>query len=154
MKKLYIGLTLAALLLVLFVGTLLPGVSPVSGAPMAIPTPVAASMAGGKATPALVTFFDRRAIAADTTSPCVDLGQYEKADFSWTIDQGTVNTTTLTLKFGNVLPQTFSGVNLVAANAADSTSGNQFQLFNRHTCILADVANGNTITITVNAWVR
>lgn len=153
-NKLYYAVGVAILALVLFVGWMQNSVQPVSGAPAAIPTPVAASLAGGKAVPQLVTFFDRRAIAADTTSPCVDLGAYEKADFVWVIDQGTVNTTTLTLKFGNVTSQVYSGLALVSANALDATSGNEFQVFHRYTCVLADVANSNTITISLNAWVR
>lgn len=153
-RMLIFGATITTVLLIV-VATLMPVSQTAFGAPVAVPTPIAATAQQSKGVPQLVTFFDHRALTADTTAPCVDLGNYSVADFEWVIDQGTVvNTTTLTLQFGNTTGALFAGVNLVAANAADATSGGQFNLFNRYTCPLANVTNGNTITITLNAWVK
>jgi hypothetical protein len=142
----------ASLLLLTLIAVFVPMPAPVSGAPAAAPTPITADASG--AVPQVVEFFNARAITADTTSPCIDLSAYTKADFYYNIDHGTTNTTTLTLRFGNSSSALVDGINLKASSTSDEASLNQFQLFGRDTCVLANVANGNTITITVNALVR
>lgn len=124
------------------------------GAPMAGPTPVAAAKSASGATPVVVELFNNRAMTADTTSPCVEVSAYEKADIYYSIDQGTTNTTTLTLRHGNTPTALVNGINIAAANTADAADMNQFTLYGRYLCVLADVTNSNTITITVNALVK
>jgi hypothetical protein len=152
MNKQTLFTIVTSLLLLALIAVFVPQPAPVSGAPAAAPTPITANASG--AVPQVVEFFNARAITADTTSPCIDLSAYTKADFYYNIDHGTTNTTTLTLRFGNSPTALVDGINLVASNAADGANLDQFQLFGRDTCVLANVANTNTITITVNALVR
>lgn len=124
-----------------------------SAAPQAAPTPISVTERNG-ASPALLTFFDAQAIAADTTSTCFEITFWDIADLYYSIDQGTTNTTTLTLRWGNNSSALVNGVNVVASNAADASDLQQFQTFGRFACILADVATTDTVTITVNALVK
>jgi hypothetical protein len=152
MNRSILPLAIATLVLFAMLAVFANTPAQVSGAPVAAPTPITADASG--AAPQVVEFFNNRAITADTTSPCIDLSAYTKADFYYNIDHGTVNTTTLTLRFGNSSSALVDGINLKASSAADEASLNQFQLFGRDTCVLANVSNTNTITITVNALVR
>ncbi len=120
-------------------------------APAAAPTPVSVTRPGGNG--AFVTFdlFNSAVITADATSACVDIGKYAVADVQYTIDQTAVNTVTLTSKFSVDGGTLVSGVNVVASNAADATDMQQLQLFGRYFCLLADVANSETVTVTAKA---
>lgn len=120
-------------------------------APAAAPTPVSVTRPGGDGSFVTFDLFNAAAIAADTTSTCVDVGRYTIADVQYTIDQGTTNTTTLTTKWSVDGGTLVSGVNVVASNAADATDMQQVQLFGRYFCLFADVSNSNTVTVTAKA---
>jgi len=151
--KLFYGLGVAIVVLALLVGSLLPGASSVSGAPQAAVTPVSVDATAGLA-PAFVEWANARVFTADAVTPCIDMGRFQRLDLYYKIDQGTVNTTTLTMHYGNKTTELLAGLALVSANAADATGGNQYQRFMRHVCIDVNVANSNPITITVNAWAQ
>jgi len=120
---------------------------PTLAAPPAAPTPIAAPGAAG--TPANIVFFDRQAIAADTQAPALSLGAYNRLDIQYTIDQGTVNTTTLTFQTSCTGREWDAGVAIVSANAADATGVLVLPNSCRYQSVLADVASTDTITITV-----
>lgn len=120
-------------------------------APVAAPTPVSVTRPGGDGSFVTFDLFNTRVITADTTSACVDIGKYNVADVQYMIDQGVVNTTTLTTKFSVDGGTLVSGVSLVASNAADATDMQQVQLFGRYVCLLADVTNSETVTVTAKA---
>jgi len=102
----------------------------------------------------MYTFFNSAAMTADTTSSCFELANYDVMDVYYNIDQGTTNTTTLTLRFGNTESALVNGVNIVASNTADASGLQPYQTFGRYACILADVTTTDTITITVNALAK
>jgi hypothetical protein len=146
-KNKIFGLILVALLLaVASVGVFAPAVPSVQAAQLAAPTPQTFNKS--KADNAVVTWFDARAITADTRV-CVDARNYDVADIQYVIDQGTTNTTTLKLQFSNDKVHFTDGATLVSANAADADNLNRQLLYAKWACVLADVANSNTITITV-----
>ncbi len=136
------------MLLVLALSIVTGGVGPAMAAPEAAPTPVSITRPGGDGSFVTFDLFNTRVITSDTTSACVDIGKYSIADVQYTIDQGTTNTTTLTTKFSVDGGTLVSGVNVVASNAADATNMQQVQLFGRYICLLADVSNSNSVTVT------
>lgn len=93
-------------------------------------------------------------ITADTYA-CADLSTWDVMDLQYRIDQGTTNTTTLTMQRYNIAPPLVvtpiyeSGATVVNANAADAHADLQVSLFDRYTCVLADVTNSNPVTLTV-----
>jgi hypothetical protein len=127
--------------------------TPVSqAAPLAAPTPV--SVTTGNKSPEFPAFFNAKALTADTRSSCFEVPDYTAVDLMTVIDQGTVNTVTLTLNFSNDNSNFADGAAVVSANAADATALNQFALFGRWTCIYADVTNTNPVTITAIGVVK
>jgi hypothetical protein len=142
---------LAVILGLVGIGLLAMPQGDAAAAPLAMPTPVSVSRPAGANDFITFDLFNASAIAADTTSTCVDVGQYGLVDVQYTIDQGTVNTTTLTTKWSVDGGTLISGVNLVASNAADASDMQQAQIFGRYFCILADVTNTNAVTITAKA---
>lgn len=124
------------------------------GAPLSAPTPVSATVAQGGQLWRSVTVWDAQTFTADANSSCYEIAGYALADIQYTIDQGTTNTTTVTMKWSNDGSSLVSGVNLVASNTADTTDMQQVQLFGRYMCLLADVTNSNTITITAKALIK
>ena len=146
-----------ALLLALFV--LLPPAQHVSSAPLAAPTAVTAAAIHGIQQPVVVTFAEAESITADTRLGCADTRLVNLLDINYVINQGTVNTVTLTLQHTNDDPTSASaafadGLDAVAANAADVTAMQQLQAFGAWTCIYADVANTNTLVLTVDALLK
>jgi len=142
---------MVALLLCALLFTALLPQAPVSGAPLAAPTPISITRPGNGGAFKVFDLFATRPITQDTTSTCFDVGAFALADVQYTIDQGTTNTTTLTTKWSVDGGTLVSGVNVVASNAADATDMQQVQTFGRYFCLLADVANTETITITAKA---
>ena len=138
---------------VLFVALLGVMASPQASeaAPMPAPTPVSVNRTGYE--PMDVTFFDAQSVTADTTSTCVALANYERADiyYNVTIDGSNVNTSTLTMRFGSSPAELASGVDLQAATAVSVTAVQQVQLFHRYACILIDTTDTSTGTVTVTA---
>lgn len=141
------ALVLFALALAAFGGT---GGGAAVAAPAAAPTPVSVTRPAGDGY-VTVAPFSASAIAADTTSTCYDVAKYSVVDVLYSIDQGTTNTTTLTSKWSIDGTTLVSGVNIVASNAADATDMAQLQVFGRYFCVLANVANAETVTVTVQA---
>lgn len=118
----------------------------VQGAPNAIPTPVTQYMR--QPAPKVINFWaTATALTADTRS-CAQIDGYNTLDLHWIIDQGTVNTTTLTLQFSNITDSFVNGVAVATANALDSTDFQQFQVYGRQVCLHANVVNANAWTIT------
>lgn len=98
------------------------------------------------------TFFSG-AITADTHA-CYDLGAYDVMDLQYQIDQGTVNTVTLSIQYYNIplgpsIPVYEDGATVVSANVADAHGFQQVGIFGRWTCVFADVANSNSLTLRV-----
>jgi hypothetical protein len=114
-----------------------------------VPTPVAAQNAAGGHV--FVTFHDGTAIAADTNSSAFQLYPYPVIDYQWVIDQGTTNTTTLTIQWSNDNTNWSDGPALVSNNASDADGMVQAANMGRYTRVSADVTNTNDITITVKA---
>jgi hypothetical protein len=118
----------------------------VQGAPNAIPTPVVQYMR--QPAPKVINFWAApTALTADTRS-CVNIDGYNTLDLHWIIDQGTVNTTTLTLQFSNITDSFVNGVAVATNNAADATDFQQFQVFGRNVCLHANLTNANAWTLT------
>jgi hypothetical protein len=152
--KRLVGLSVVgALVLLALALTVMGGNGAATAAPVAAPTPVSVTRPGGDG--GFITFdlFNGAALTEDTTSACVDIGRYNVADVVYSFDQGAgvPNTTTLTTKFSVDGGTLVSGVNVVASNAADATDMQQVQLFGRYFCLLADVSNSNTVTVTAKA---
>lgn len=151
MRMRNVSLIIAAVLVVFALAlTALAGVAPAAAAPQAAPTPVSVTRPAAD-NYVTVAPWSATAITADTTSTCYDVAKYSVIDVLYSIDQGTVNTTTLTSKWSIDGTTLVSGVNIVASNAADATDMAQLQVFGRYFCVLADVANSNTVTLTVQA---
>lgn len=146
-----IVVALAVVAVIALVAALAPQSAPTAlAAPPAIPTPASVTR---PASPGYITFnpFATSAITADTTSTCFDVGKQSTVDVLYTIDQGTTNTVTLTSQWSVDGTRLADGVNLVANNTADATDIAQLQVFGRYFCLLANVSNANTITITAQA---
>lgn len=151
MRMRNVSLIIAAVLMVFALAlTALAGVAPAAAAPQAVPTPVSVTRPAAD-NYVTVAPWSATAITADTTSTCYDVARYSVVDVLYSIDQGTVNTTTLTSKWSIDGTTLVSGVNIVASNAADATDMAQLQVFGRYFCVLADVANSNAVTLTVQA---
>lgn len=123
-------------------------------APMAAPTPVSVTRPNAVQPWRSFTPWNATTFTADTNSTCYEIADFSLADIQYTIDQGTTNTTTITMRWSNDGTTLVSGVNLVASNTADVTDMQQVQLFGRYMCLLADVTNSNTITITAKVLVK
>ena len=145
------------LIMAVFVGSLyLAPPQPATGAPMAAITPVAIENALTGDT-VLVKFYDGEALTADDQN-CIDLRGYRTIDIEYVVDQGTTNTTTVSLEHTNGAGATnavnTTGQVIVSANAADADDLNRFDLYGVTTCVDINVANSNTITWTVYGLAR
>lgn len=106
-----------------------------------------------------VTISNAGAIAADTTYSARiwdwDGNDKTSAEIWYSIDQGTTNTTTLYLDVSpdNSLWKT-AYATILSANAADATGYTTATIAGRYFRLRADVANTNTITITLKALYR
>lgn len=150
-NKFLSALLAAVLIAATFTGAFLATMPAVDAAPAAAITPV--SFSGQSGDSAKITFFNGN-IAADTRV-CHDLSNYNKIDLQYVIDQGTVNTTTLSLQWSNDHnPSTNTGnylaqATVVSANAADASGGNQYLTAGQYMCVLADVTNSNALGLKV-----
>jgi len=148
MKKRF-GLVFAAVALLLALLIPMSMGFEASAAPAAAPTPVAVNVyPAGSADWAMASFWPGTAITADGRSNCVEAAGYSIADIQYNIDQGTTNTTTLTLQFTNDKVTYNDGVNVVASNAADASDLQPFGLYGRWVCLYADVTNSSAVTVT------
>lgn len=151
MRMRNVSLIIAAVLMVFALAlTALAGVAPAAAAPQAVPTPVSVTLPAAD-NYVTVAPWSATAITADTTSTCYDVARYSVVDVLYSIDQTDVNTVTLTSKWSIDGTTLVSGVNIVASNAADATDMAQLQVFGRYFCVLADVANSNAVTLTLQA---
>lgn len=146
----------AAVLLCAALLVIMDGVEPGQAAPMPIPTPVSVNASG--TTPRYASFFTAEAVTADTTSTCVEVSAFNKADiyYNVTIDGANVNTTTLTLQHGNSDTALTDGVALQAATAVSVTNMQQVQIFGGYLCVKIDTTDTSTgtVTVTANALVK
>jgi hypothetical protein len=148
-RLLVLATVLLALSAVVTLGNLAQSTAPAAAAPLAAPTALSANASLASAPTYPVRFFTTAVITSDTRSTTFSLPTYNLVDLQYVIDQGTVNTTTLTLQYSNDGLNWVSGGNLVATNATDGTDLQQFSNFGRYTAVYADVTNSNAITITV-----
>ncbi len=146
------GQILAVVLL--FVATIAIGLLPQQGqvqaAPPAAPTPVAApdSVGAGR----YFRFQPATAITADTNTSAIEALQFETVDIEYTIDHGTVNTTTLKVQYSIEGNDWTDGATLVSASTADGAAVvARVPVFGRYMRINQDVATTDTITITLTA---
>ena len=84
----------------------------------------------------------------------MDVGNFNRADIMWSIDVGTVNTTTYKLQFSNDATHWTDGVAVASAVAADVTNLAQFYVFGRYARVYATVSNTNPLTTTVIAVLK
>lgn len=146
-------MTMAAALVffALVLTTIAGGGGAAVAAPALIPTPVSVTRPATSGNLQSFNPFTAVAVTGDTTSNCIDVGSKSVIDVLYVIDQGAVNTVTLTSKWSIDGVTTVSGVNVVASNAADASDMTQLQVFGRYFCLLADVSNSNAVTVTAQA---
>ena len=145
------ALLVVALILALVVAV--PMARPVTADVLAIPTPVFTSPLAG-ATARTATFWDTDVLIATGGSAVVDVGNFNRADIMWSIDVGTVNTTTYKLQFSNDATHWTDGVAVASAVVADVTNLAQFYVFGRYARVYATVSNTNPLTTTVIAVLK
>lgn len=139
---------IASLAIIAVIAFSLVGLQPngVQGAPAAAPTPITQYMR--QPAPKVINFWESAtALTADTRS-CVNIDGYNTLDLHYVIDQGTVNTTTLTLQFSNITNDYVNGLAVATNNAADTSNLQQYQVFGRNVCLHANLTNSNAFTIT------
>lgn len=142
---------IALMAIALLVGSYLPGYTPVSGAPAAVPTPI--TQAPFNPSPRIAEFFAPGGTITADTRACANSAGYSTLDLHYIIDQTTVNTVTLTIEYSLIRSGYTDallypdGVAIVAANAADAADMKQFHVFGDRTCINADVTNSNSLGI-------
>jgi len=148
-KGVFIAALVALALVAIFSAVL--SVTPSAAAPLPAPTPVSVARTG--VAPLDVTFFTAESVTADTTSTCIALANYERADiyYNVTIDGSNVNTTALTMQFGNSPSALVDGIALQASTGVSVTNMQQVQLFGRYTCIKIDATDAATGTVIVTA---
>jgi len=94
------------------------------------------------------------AVAADGRGLCVSAGQYNLADIQYSINQSDTNTITLKLQHSNNGTAYVDGSSIVSANTADASGMVQLQNFGSQTCVYADVANTNPVTVAVDVMFK
>lgn len=148
MKGVIGGIVGGVLVLALLFGAMVgDGSLGVQAAPQAGPTPVSVTRpAGGDVQ--VFEIWNAAPLTADTTV-CVDIGAASVIDAQYQIDQGTVNTVTLTSQWSINGSLVTDGVDFVATNAADASDMVQVQAFGRYICPKADVTNSNALTVTL-----
>lgn len=146
-----------AILAIMVTSLLTPNLAPATAAPQAAVTVVAAGAPITGDTSVLIKFYDGEALTADDQE-CRDLPEFRVIDLEYVVDQGTVNTTTVTLEHTNGAGATnavnTTGQTVVSANAADADDLNRFDLFGYTTCVDINVTNANAITWTVYGLAR
>ena len=150
-KSILIPIVVAfSLLLSVLIGISIPTAE---GAPSAIGTPIVQYPMQPAAKH--VDFWEEAtALTADTRSSCVGVAGYSTIDLHYNIDQGTVNTTTLTLEFSVIDARYPDGVNVVATNAADAEDIKQYNVFGEEMCLYADLTNSNAWTVTAQGVLK
>lgn len=114
-----------------------------------VPTPVNVQHPGSPYV--MAPFFQAAAHAGDTNSNALQLPTYKVLDVQYVIDQddAATNTLTLTLQWSNDNTNWSDGPAIVANNSADADSMVQVVNMGRYARINNNVANTNTVTVTV-----
>lgn len=150
-KNFAIALTIVALLVIGLLSSL-QHMTPVTAAPMAAaPTPVAGITDKVSNAAGFIIYRTPFSITADTRYCPGDTSQYDTLDIEYAINQGVVNTVTIKTQYSNRMERFTDGDNVVAANAADVVAIKQMPAFGRFTCLFVDVANSNSISLTLTA---
>jgi hypothetical protein len=142
--------TLALFVLAL---TALSGEGAATAAPLAAPTPIASINTSQQAS-SEAAFMDAVVLEDDANSTEVLVKDFEYTDIQYVIDQTDVNTVTLKLQFSNDGTNWTDGATLVSSNAADAAALAQQALFGKFARINADVANTESVTVTVLAVLK
>lgn len=149
-KSLYLSVVVAILFMALAAFSLLSISTPTQAAPPAAPTPLANFIVDG-VQPAAFTLQAATALTTDTNTAAVDVLRLGAIYLQYVVDQGTVNTATLTIQYSNDNLNWFNGVPIVSANAADATDGVILPLGWRWVRVNQDLTNSNPLTITLLA---
>lgn len=136
-----------ALVLFALVLTAIGGGPTAQAGPLAAPTPVVSGFSA-KA-PTELTWWSDAAVTEDGGSTALVVSQWQAADIQYNIDQGTTNTVTLKLQFSNDNVNWTDGATIASAIAADGSVLSQQAVFGKFARVYADVANTNTVTLTV-----
>ncbi|MCL4863382.1 MAG: hypothetical protein KJZ93_28520 [Caldilineaceae bacterium] len=152
-KRAFLPLMIVVLVLAALLGPMvLAPVPDVQAAPAAAPTPI--TQYPRNPAPRVANFWQApTALTADART-CVNVDGFNVLDLHYIIDQGTVNTTTVTLQFSNIDGAYVSGPAVVSANTADTADMKQFQVYGRWACLHVDVSNSNPWTITAVGLVK
>lgn len=160
-NKIPLALAAFVMLALIVVGSFMPSVLPVSGAPAeAVLTPVVYGNTNGGAR--FAVFNAGTPVSADVRN-CIDLGSYDVADYQVLIKQtvSSGNQTTVTTQYSNVS----GNANLTAyyntgATLLSGTPGpastpigvmSQQALFGRYGCVNIDVTNATPVSVYVSA---
>ena len=149
-KYLAFGLTIAGTitLMALLTFALLLSSVPTNAAPPAAPTPVADIVTGGDGK--FFNFQPLTALTADTNAGgTADMLAFDSVDVQYTIDHGTVNTTTIKVQYSNDGTTWNDGLTLVSASAADGSGITRVPVFGRYLRLNQDVTSADPITITL-----
>lgn len=149
-KNFAILLTIVAILAVVLLAPLQYGI-PATAAPAAAPTPVAGMIERSASSPGYIIYTDPISITADTRYCPAQTWQYDVLVLEYAINQGTVNTATITFQHSNRQQRYADGLDVVTANAADTAGMQEFPSWGRFTCLFVDVTNSNPLSITLNA---
>lgn len=121
-----------------------------SAAPAPIVTPVSSPGERQATAQTQINFMRSKAVTADGRGTTYSLPNFNILDLQYVIDQGTTpNTVTLTIQYSCDGVNWVDGANLVASNAADASDIVQLNNYCRYTNIYANVANTETVTISV-----
>ena len=140
------------LALALLGGAWMGASQPAGAAPPAAPTAVANLVTSNGRQ--LFEPMNIKAIAADFNTEAMDVSAYSWADVAYLIDQGTTNTTTVTIQFSNDKVTWVSGPAVVSANAADASDITRFPLFGQYMRFNVNVTGSDRITWTISALAR
>ena len=96
-----------------------------------------------------------KGIAADYNTEPMEISSFSWADVEYLEDQATAtNTVTVTLQFSNDKTTWVSGPAVVANSSADASDMTRLPLFGQYMRFNVDVANTNTVTLTLSALAR
>ncbi len=127
--------------------------APAIAAPPAAPTPITAPAVSNARQ--LFTPATSKVIAADYNTDAMEISTYSWADFEYITDQGTAtNTITLTVQFSNDKSNWVNGPNLLANSSTDASDLTRLPTFGQYMRVSADVANTNSVTVTLSALAR
>lgn len=143
-----LGLVLALIMVVL---QLSAGQNAQAAPPLA-PTPVANILGSQQNT--YFRFQPATALTADTNTNSIRLDEFNSIDIQYVIDQGTVNTTTLTIQYSNDGTNWVNGVALVTNSVADGSDITRVPMFGRYARINQNLTNSNAITITLTGLAK